>query len=95
VIPRIRLGSRSINVLWAIPLVVVLLIFGIAVAQQLRSMPGVQEFIARYPGVTSSSEAVYSGFPLWPRLLHFFNLFTMMFIILAGIQILADHPRLY
>ena len=95
VIPRIRLGGRSINVLWAAPLVVVLLILGIAVAQQLRTMAGVQEFIARYPGETPSSEAVYSGFPLWLRLLHFFNFFLMMFIIRAGIQILADHPRLY
>jgi hypothetical protein len=51
VIPRIRLGGRSINVLWAIPLVVVFLILGIALAQQLRTMPGVQDFIARYPGV--------------------------------------------
>jgi sulfoxide reductase catalytic subunit YedY len=95
VVPRIRLGSRCINVLWAIPLVVVLLIIGIAVCQQLRTMPGVQEFIARYPGGTPSSAAVYSGFPLWLRLLHFFNFFLMMFIIRAGIQILADHPRLY
>ena len=95
VIPRIRLGGRSINVLWAIPLIVVFLILGIAVAQQLRTMLGVQEFIARYPGETPSSEAVYSGFPLWLRLLHFFNFFLMMFIIRAGIQILADHPRLY
>jgi methionine sulfoxide reductase catalytic subunit len=95
VVPRIRLGSRWINVLWAIPLIVVLLILGIAVAQQLRTMPGVQEFIARYPGGTPSSQAVYSGFPLWLRLLHFFNFLLMMFIIRAGIQILADHPRLY
>ena len=95
VIPRIRLGGRSINVLWAIPLIVVFLILGIAMAQQLRTMLGVQEFIARYPGETPSSEAVYSGFPLWLRLLHFFNFFLMMFIIRAGIQILADHPRLY
>ena len=95
VIPRIRLGSRWINVLWAIPLVVALLIIGIAMAQHLRTMPGVQEFIARYPGETPPSEAVYSGFPLWLRLLHFFNFFIMIFIIRAGIQILADHPRLY
>jgi sulfoxide reductase catalytic subunit YedY len=42
VVPRIRWGSRWINVLWAIPLVVALLILGIAIAQQLRTMPGVQ-----------------------------------------------------
>ena len=58
-------------------------------------MPGVQDFLVRYPGLTPASEAVYSGFPLWLRLLHIFNFFLMMFIIRAGIQILADHPRLY
>ena len=42
VVPRVRLGSRWINVLWAIPLIAALLILGIAVAQQLRAMPGVQ-----------------------------------------------------
>jgi DMSO/TMAO reductase YedYZ molybdopterin-dependent catalytic subunit/thiosulfate reductase cytochrome b subunit len=95
VVPRIRIGRRWVNVLWALPLVVILLIIGIAVAQQLRTMPGVQAFIARYPGGTPSSSAVYSGFPFWLRLLHFFNFFFMMFIIRAGVQILADHPRLY
>ncbi len=49
----------------------------------------------RYPGGTPASQAVHSGFPLWLRLLHFFNFFFLMFIIRAGIQILADHPRLY
>jgi methionine sulfoxide reductase catalytic subunit len=95
VVPRVRIGRRWVNVLWVLPLVVLLLILGIAVAQQLRTMPAVQAFIARYPGDTPSSSAVYSGFPLWLRLLHFFNFFFMMFIIRAGIQILADHPRLY
>jgi thiosulfate reductase cytochrome b subunit len=94
-VPRIRWGNRWINVLWAVPLAMALLILGIAIAQQLRTMPGVQEFLVRYPGITPSSRAVYSGFPLWLRLLHFFNLFFLMFIIRAGIQILADHPRLY
>ena len=84
-----------INVLWAIPLSVVFLILGSPSAQSLRTMPGVQAFIERYPGVTPSSEAVNSGFPWWLRLQHFLNMFFMMFIIRAGIQILADHPRLY
>jgi len=38
---------------------------------------------------------VDSGFPWWLRLQHFLNMIFMMFIIRAGIQILADHPRLY
>jgi len=94
IIPHIRIGQRWINILWSIPIIVVLLIIGVAIAQQLRTMPDVQAFIARYPGDTSSP-TVSTGFPLWLRIQHFFNLFFMMFIIRAGIQILADHPRLY
>ena len=67
------------NVLWAMPLIVALLIRGIAITQQLRTMPGVQNFILRHPGVARSSRAVYSGFPLWPRLLHCFNLFFIVY----------------
>ena len=92
--PRVRIGRRWINILWVIPVIVVLLILSIAVAQQLRTIPAVQEFISRYPGDTSA-RTVTTGFPLWLRVQHFLNLFFMMFIIRAGIQILADHPRLY
>ena len=94
IVPRIRVGRRWINILWAIPAIVVLLIPAIAFAQHLRTIPAVQEFILRYPGDTSS-RTIYSGFPLWLRLQHFFNLFFMLFIIRAGNHILADHPRLY
>jgi methionine sulfoxide reductase catalytic subunit len=38
---------------------------------------------------------VDGGFPLWLRVEHFLNMLFMFFIIRAGIQILADHPRLY
>ncbi|HEX2997196.1 MAG TPA: cytochrome b/b6 domain-containing protein, partial [Anaerolineales bacterium] len=93
-VPHIRIGRRWISVLWAIPLGVVLLILAIAVAQELRTFPAVQEFIRRYPGDTSSSP-VTTGFPFWLRAQHFLNSFCMLFIIRAGIQILADHPRLY
>jgi len=39
--------------------------------------------------------SVDSGFPWWLQLQHFLNVLFMMFIIRAGIQILADHPQLY
>jgi thiosulfate reductase cytochrome b subunit len=56
-------------------------------------MPGVEEFIQRYPGADVS--AGNAGMPPWVNWTHFFNLFLMMFIIRSGIQILCDHPRLY
>jgi len=95
VIPRIRMGRHWINVLWSLPLLFVLLVIGVAAAQALRELPAVQAFLVRYPGVPPSAVAVTTGFPGWLRLLHFLNLFFMAFIIRAGVQILADHPRLY
>jgi DMSO/TMAO reductase YedYZ molybdopterin-dependent catalytic subunit/thiosulfate reductase cytochrome b subunit len=94
IVPHIRIGRRWISIVWAVPLAVVLLILAIAVARELRTIPAVQQFIMRYPGDTSSSP-VTTGFPFWLRAQHFLNSFFMLFIIRAGIQILADHPRLY
>jgi len=95
VVPKIRIGQRWINVLWALPLGFVLIVIGVAVAQALRELTTVQDFLVRYPGVPTSSRAVTAGFPAWLRVQHFLNLLFMAFIIRAGIQILADHPRLY
>ncbi len=92
--PVVRIGKKWISLLWIVPITVVFLILLVAVAQQLRTMPAVQAFIAQYPGYTSS-RTVTSGFPLWLRLQHIFNFFFMLFMIRAGLQILADHPRLY
>jgi hypothetical protein len=95
VVPKIRIGRRWINVLWALPAGFVLAVIGVAVAQALRELPAVQDFLVRYPGVPPSARAVSAGFPAWLRVQHFLNLLFMAFIIRAGIQILADHPRLY
>ena len=95
VVPKIRIGHRWINVLWALPVGFLLAVMGVAVAQALRELPAVQDFLVRYPGVPPSMPAVNAGFPAWLRIQHFLNLFFMVFIVRAGIQVLADHPRLY
>ena len=95
VIPHVRIGKRWFNVFWAIPLGAAMLVIAIALGQELRRIPAIEQFIAHYPGTVTTAPADYSGFPLWLRWQHFLNLFFMMFIIRAGIQILADHPRLY
>ena len=93
IVPRIRIGSRWVSILWALPFCAALLIAAVPIAQELRTLPAVQAFIQAYPG--DVDVAVLSGFPLWVRLSHFFNLFLIFFIIRSGIQILADHPRVY
>lgn len=95
VAPRVRIGAnRWLNLLWLIPIGFVLLVAAIAVAQGLRTLPEVQDFILRHPG---TAYAVPSGvaMPAWLRVQHFLNLFFLLFIIRSGLQILADHPRLY
>jgi methionine sulfoxide reductase catalytic subunit len=67
---------------------------GVALAQGLRELPAVQDFIARYPGAPPSAPMT-DGFPAWLRVQHFLNILFMAFIVRSGIQILADHPRLY
>lgn len=93
--PRLRVGhDRWFNLLWMVPIGFALLVVGIAVGKGLHNMPGVQNFIARYPGTVVPS-GVSPGVPAWSGWAHFFNLVLMTFIIRSGIQILTDHPRLY
>ncbi len=96
VAPRIRVGrTKWFNLLWLIPICVVLFIIAIAVAKGLRETAGVQAFIRQYPGLSELPAGTPVGFPVWLEWQHFLNLFFMLFIIGSGITILADHPRLY
>lgn len=93
-IPELRIGRRWVSTLWIVPVGVVLLVVGVAVAQQLRTYPVVAQFIDSYPGVGAFQPPVLTGFPGWLRIMHFLNLLFMAFIIRSGLQILAEHPRL-
>ncbi len=96
VAPRIRVGrDKWFNLLWLIPIGLVLLIAGVALAKGLRELPAVQEFIERYPGTTELPDGAPVGFPAWLAWQHFLNAFLLIFIIRSGVTILADHPRLY
>lgn len=104
VAPRVRIGpSKSsgrgsgkwFNLLWLIPIGLLLLIVGIAVAKGIRDLPAVQDFMLRYPGTSPLPDSAPEGFPAWLGWQHFLNLFLMIFIIRSGLTILADHPRLY
>ncbi|WP_211258923.1 molybdopterin-dependent oxidoreductase [Spirillospora albida] len=92
--PRIRVGrNKWFNLLWLVPIGWALLLVAVAVAQELREhMAG---FIERHPGTLPVSAAAEPGMPWWAAVQHFVNLVFMLFIIRSGIQILADHARLY
>ena len=91
---RRRNGRRWNNTLWGLPIAAVALLCLIALAQSLRELPGVEAFIRQHSGIAQAAPSVDSGFPWWLQLQHFLNMFFMLFIMRAGLQILADHPRL-
>jgi len=95
IVPRLRIGRRWVNTLWALPIGAAGLLCLIALAQSLRELPAVIAFIQQHPGIAQAAPSVDSGFPWWLQLQHFLNMFFMLFIMRAGLQILADHPRLY
>lgn len=95
-LPAVRIGRRWFSTVWLIPLGAAALVLSIAVVREMAPHTWFQDFITRYPGTSTQYVApVDTGFPWWLRWQHFLNLLFMMFIIRAGIQILADHPRLY
>ncbi|MEP6844124.1 MAG: hypothetical protein ABJA11_11405, partial [Pseudolysinimonas sp.] len=96
VAPRVRIGrTKWFNLLWLVPIGILLLLVAIAVAKGLRELPAVQEFMQQYPGMSELPAAAPVGFPAWLAWQHFFNALLMIFIIRSGVTILSDHPRLY
>ncbi len=47
------------------------------------------------PTLAAGTATEPSGFPAWLRITHYVNLFFMILLVRSGLQILADHPRLY
>ncbi|MGH3598029.1 MAG: molybdopterin-dependent oxidoreductase [Mycobacterium sp.] len=95
-VPVVRIGRRWVNSLWLLPIGAAGMLVAVALAQQLRQYDWMQSFIEHYPGTSATfAPPVRSGFPAWLRWQHLFNIVFMMFLMRAGVQILADHPRLY
>lgn len=93
--PRVRIGAnRWLNLVWLLPISWALLLLGVATAQYLRGIPSVEAFVHGHPGAGFAIRLAMPA-PAWLRVQHFLNLFLLTFIIRAGLQILADHPRLY
>src|SRR5699024_3495296 len=83
--PRFRVGSdRWFNILWLLPIGFVLALLGVVLAQWLRTLPAVQDFIAAYPGTMLTPEAeADAGIPWWVNLRDCVIILFMMFIILS------------
>jgi thiosulfate reductase cytochrome b subunit len=56
-------------------------------ARGVTTLPGVPEFLKRYPGAYQLPETAEPGFPWWAQWAHFFNIFLMVLIIRSGYQV--------
>lgn len=91
---QFRLGRRYVPLWWLVPALIVVSVAGVVAGKLVYgSAPG-QGFIARFPCVPTSPQLTpgYPGWVIWTHVLTF--LFLVM-IVRSGLQILADHPRLY
>ena len=72
--------------LWALAVVAAA---GIAVlaARGLTTLPGVPEFMRRYPGEYAPAVQPDEGFPAWARWSHFLNFFFMVLIVRTGLLV--------
>ncbi|GIU54372.1 hypothetical protein NicSoilC12_01210 [Arthrobacter sp. NicSoilC12] len=85
-------GSRTLGQ-W-IKLVVLFGVGGVAAAaiivlaaRGVTTLPGVPEFLERYPGAYDLPDTVEPGFPWWAQWAHFLNIFLMVLIIRSGYQV--------
>nr|WP_245190169.1 cytochrome b/b6 domain-containing protein [Leucobacter exalbidus] len=56
-------------------------------ARGVTTLPGVPEFLTRYPGEYHLPETTEPGFPAWARWTHFLNFFLMVLIIRSGLLV--------
>ncbi|WP_426518163.1 cytochrome b/b6 domain-containing protein [Diaminobutyricibacter sp. McL0618] len=86
----IVLGSRSlaqwVRLMVAIVVgVIVAAAIIVLAARGVTTLPGVPEFLQRYPGSYALPDSVEPGFPAWARWAHYLNFFFMVLIVRTGL----------
>ena len=56
-------------------------------ARGVTTLPGVPQFVERYPGTYQLPAAAEPGFPWWAQWTHFLNIFLIVLIIRSGYQV--------
>jgi thiosulfate reductase cytochrome b subunit len=79
--------SRWFTLVWLVPALLIAFVLVVLVANWLRGIPAVADFIAEYPGRAELPEGAPVGFPAWLAWQHFLNAFLIIFLIKSGWQI--------
>ena len=81
---RSKQHSRWFTIAWLIPAAVVTLAAVVLLAQWMRSVPGIQSFLADYPGEAALPAEAPVGLPAWLGWQHFLSSFLLILIIRTG-----------
>ena len=76
-----------LSTLWKALLALVALALVVLLAQSLRQLTTVQDFISRFPGESTLPEGTPVGFPAWLGWQHFLNALFILLIIRTGWQV--------
>lgn len=77
-------GNKRARLAVTITIAVVALAAVVLIAQWMRTLPAVQDFLASYPGHVELPEAAPIGLPAWMGWQHFLNAFFLVLIIRSG-----------
>jgi len=93
--PRLRLRHRFLRLKWGywVALVVLGAVIVMLGSKAIAATSWWQSFSADNPCFLPNQGSF--DYPAWLRALHWFNVLLMIILLKSGIQILADHPRLY
>jgi thiosulfate reductase cytochrome b subunit len=89
--PR-RIGSRTLGgwvraLGWGLVGVVAAAGIIVLAARGVTTLPGVPEFLERYPGSYELPDSAPVGFPVWANWMHYLNFFFMVLIVRTGLQV--------
>ncbi len=91
---HVRLGRRFVSVWWLLGIPVLLAILLVFAAKLYGASSAGRGFVARHACI-ALSPPVPAGMPAFVRWTHLLNFFLLVIIVRSGLQVLADHPRLY
>jgi DMSO/TMAO reductase YedYZ molybdopterin-dependent catalytic subunit/thiosulfate reductase cytochrome b subunit len=91
---HIRLGRRFFSVWWLLGIASALAIVLVVAAKLYVASSAGSRFLARHACIPLSP-LVPAGMPAFVRWTHLLTFFFLVIIVRSGLQVLADHPRLY
>jgi len=76
--------SRWFKLVWIVPVLIVVAIAAVFLAQWLRTLPAVIEWMEQYPGDATRPAWTPEGIPAWLAWQHFLNIFFMVLVVRSG-----------